>query len=296
MKNLVLLGLTIAAAHAATITVSCVADTTLSGLKDDFVSFQDNNLGAMPWMNVGTTATGYPMRGLMKFDLSDIPLGATINSVAVKLSVVFTPGGPGSTFELHRVLQEWFEGNKGASVQFGEPATEGETTWNDRAFGSAPWAAPGATSSADIVLTPSSTVTMNGLARYVFAATPTLIADVQTWANNPSSNYGWLINSASPASQTARRIGSRESGSATAPTLEITFTPPAPLEPRITSFDFSVAGVTLTWTGGSAPYRIARADNINGPWTFVTPTTSATTATAPLGAVNGFYRVAGNAP
>jgi len=295
MKKLMVIGTCLlltpfmSASRADTLTVPCIADTALEGF--DFS--QVYNAGKAESNNVGQTGLGgnASMRGLMKFDLSDIPGGATITGVKVNVFVVFTPpGGATATFELHRVLQEWFEGNKGAGSLSGEPADTGETTWAQRITGVADWGAPGATSSDDINLVASSTVSIGAPSHYTFPSTLALVADVQAWMNNPASNFGWLMNAPVTPIQSAKRFGTRESSPATQPTLEVTFTAPA-AELKITSFTPSASGVTLTWTGGAGPYRVQRADSINGPWTFVTPASSATTANAPLGGTIGFYRV-----
>jgi hypothetical protein len=53
-------------------------------------------------------------RGLLRFDLSGIPLGSTVTSAVVRLTVVKVPGtgGVNSTFDLFRLQAGWGEGNK----------------------------------------------------------------------------------------------------------------------------------------------------------------------------------------
>ena len=91
------------------------------------------------------------------------------------------------------------------------PATVGEATWNARfAFTTNAWGFPGASN--DYAPAVSSSTSVFGEADFpLFASTPQLVGDVQTWVNNPGLNFGWLLKSESESIQkTARRFGSRE--------------------------------------------------------------------------------------
>ena len=84
-----------------------------------------------------------------------------------------------------------------------------------------------------------------------------LVADVQAWINNPSSNFGWLLISENEVSpETARRFGAREDPthapvltiSYSLPSLSVTIQPPSQTVP---------VGGTATFTAnatGSAPF------------------------------------------
>lgn len=200
-----------------------VADTTL------FEDAPDNNLGATATLIAGTTATGFRNRALVKFDLAGIPANATITSAALTLNVVKAGSGPGSTFDLHFMLQDWGEGS-GTGNQ-GTPANTGEATWNNRFHPSTPWNSPGATADADYVATISATNFMDGAGSYTFVSTPGLVSDVQAWLNHPGNNFGWILISEDEMDlATARRIGSREDPNNT-PVLTVQYTVPAPPVP-----------------------------------------------------------------
>src|SRR6476660_8457206 len=101
-----------------------VADTALLETNPDF------NLGGTNPILAGTTANGPRSRALFRFDLSQIPTGATINSATFTIQVTNKNGlGVGSDFTLHRLLKSWGEGM--GSFLAGAPATEGEATWNN---------------------------------------------------------------------------------------------------------------------------------------------------------------------
>jgi len=197
---------------AATILLQPVADTTLVEIAPD------NNMGATLFVNAGTAGSaGLRNRGLFKFDFTAIPAHSKIVSAAITLEVTKAPdsGGQSSSFALHRVLHAWGEGDKDSTEKpspgFGLPATVGEATWNARfAFTTNAWGFPGASN--DYAPAVSSSTSVFGEADFpLFASTPQLVGDVQTWVNNPGLNFGWLLKSESESIQkTARRFGSRE--------------------------------------------------------------------------------------
>jgi hypothetical protein len=55
-----------------------------------------------------------------------------------------------------------------------------------------------------------------------------MIADVQGWLDDTSTNFGWLLRGSEAGLQTAKRFDSREvSNPSNRPELTIEFTPPA---------------------------------------------------------------------
>src|ERR1041385_8463803 len=126
---------------AATASLTPSADTTL------WRSDANNNLGANTDFVAGTTRSLQRSRGLLLFNIAGaIPVGATINSVTLTLTVVkvSNSGGAGSTFELHRVLQSWGEGDN--TTRRGSAANANEASWNNRFAPSTPWSIAGAAS------------------------------------------------------------------------------------------------------------------------------------------------------
>lgn len=88
--------------------------------------------------------------------------------------------------------------------------------------GSALWSNPGG----DFAPTPSASLTIVGTkvgVPYTWLSTPALVADVQGWLGNASTNHGWLLlNTDETSSQTFRAFYSREFGTVTSrPVLEI---------------------------------------------------------------------------
>ena len=216
---------------AATIRFQPVADTTLVEIAPD------SNMGATWFLNAGTAgSSGLRNRGLYQFDFSSIPAHSKIKFAAVTLEVTREPsgGGPSSSFALHRMLKSWGEGDKNStevgSPGLGFPASTNEATWNARfAFTTNTWTFPGASN--DFAAAVSSSTVVYGVALFpFFDSTPQMIADVQSWLNDPPSNFGWLLKTESESTaRTARSFGSREFAGIdtnSPPYLEVEFIPP----------------------------------------------------------------------
>lgn len=280
-------------ARGATLVVPASEDTTIFELNPTF-NMGTALLGAGA-INQLSPETGAParMRALLRFDLSAIPVGSTITSAQMRVTVVRVPSAidpPASAFGLHRVFKPWGEGTKGGAL-----ASNGEATWMAPKHPSPLWSAEGAGDAADASPTISSSVDIDGLGSYTFASTPALVADVQNWVADPGANFGWMMRSAAEnEQQSARRFASRESLS-DKPTLTVGYELPPP-ELRIQQFELREQGMFISWTGGKGPYRIESAESIFGPWTPVTAASSETQATAPAGAAFAFYRVVSVAP
>jgi hypothetical protein len=201
--------------EAATTTLAPVADTTLQS------AFPGNNIGGEGSLWVGGRRQGGAARALLRFDLSSIPAGSTINSVTLTLSVTRTPsGGVSSLFDVHRVLEAWGEGNNDSGGR-GTPADANEATWNNRLAPGTAWTTAGGSFAPAV----SASRSIGGDGAYTFSSTATLVSDVQGWVNNASGNFGWELVSASEFTPTTiRRIGSRTAGGS-APSLLINYTP-----------------------------------------------------------------------
>jgi hypothetical protein len=196
---------------AATVTLRPVADAEMRQRSPTTVLPSGNTIVSG---TLGSLAGFEIRRGVFRFDLAgQIPAGAVINSVTVRMVAVFKiPNGPAnSTFSLRRVLASW---------------AENQVTWNSRLSG-VPWAAPGALNSADVAAAASSSAFVTTLGTYTFPSTPALIDDVQGWLNNPANNFGWLLHTESESvPKTARHFGPRENA-ANAAQLIINYTIPS---------------------------------------------------------------------
>jgi hypothetical protein len=241
------------------IALTPVADTTL------FEFVPDNNVGAQHFLEAGladVSGSLKRLRGLVRFDLSQIPTNAIISNAALRVTVVLANTNPYPEYlELHRLLQPWTEGNKSGGTDdtgpLGAAATAGESTWNHRQYPSAAWAAPGGSNGMDFVNISSGFTLVYSVSNYTFTG---LAADVRQWVTNSAGNFGWMLK---PTIETsligggARRFGSREHGS-NAPVLTVTYGVPRPIISTSSPLPTGTAGVfysvTLNASGSPGPY------------------------------------------
>lgn len=173
----------------------------------------------------GRVVAGARRRSLIEFDIAGaVPPGATIDSVELQLHMSRTNVGAGpraTTF--HRVLIDWAEGptDPTGNEGFGDTAANGDATWFDRVYPVTPWSSNGG----DYVGSPSSTsVSVNNIGFYNWPSTSQLVADVQGWLDDPSTNHGWALITSESGAPTAKRFDSRHfPESARRPKLTITF-------------------------------------------------------------------------
>jgi hypothetical protein len=113
-------------------------------------------------------------------------------------------------FHLHRLLQDWGEGDKEGSRpgNNGAPATTGECSWNSRRTDIADWTTPGAVEDAEPLA--SATAFVAGTGSYAWTNAG-VMNDVKFWTEQAAQNFGWLIICSDELTpMTARKFGSRE--------------------------------------------------------------------------------------
>ena len=77
----------------------------------------------------------------------------------------------------------------------------------------------------DFAATASAATNVAGVGDYSWSS-PTLIGDLQSWLDTPTSNFGWLLLGDETANQTVKRFDTRENVEAAfRPTLTIEYTP-----------------------------------------------------------------------
>jgi hypothetical protein len=198
-------------------------------------------------------------RGVIAFDVAgNIPAAATITNVTLTLSMSKTTAGA-QTVALHRALADWGEGTsvgQGGGGGQGGPSTPGDATWIHTFYDDSLWATAGG----DFSATPSATQSVSGLGFYTWGSTAGMVADVQSWLDSPSTNYGWVVKGNEGAARTAKRFDSRQNSNTNArPTLTITYTPPAPAAPAaLAATDITSSSFTANWNLvlGAVDYRL----------------------------------------
>jgi hypothetical protein len=212
-----------------------LADTAVVGSAKDnsiieilFVDPSSNGMG--DGMFAGRSGVPHIARAVMAFDLTAIPAGSTITSVSLQLHLVMAAqlGPDEQTQSLHRMLGDWGEG---ASVGFGgtgAPAQPGDATWLHSFFPDQYWTNEGgdfdpAISASTLI----GTIEPDGIPVPYSWSSPQLVADVQTWVNDPTGNFGWMLRGNELEEYTSRRYATREHlDLAIRPMLTVEFAPP----------------------------------------------------------------------
>ena len=241
--------------QAETIVLNPVADTFITE------RFPTQNQGGGQDLVCGTQgamASFAKNRALFKFDPgTSIPQGAMINSVRFTLTVTQVPIlSANSRFELRRVLRPW---------------DVNQATWALRLAPDIAWGELGGELNTDYSATVSGAAVLEeDVGSYLFDSTAAAAADVQSWLDDPASNFGWiLITSQETTAYTARRIASADS-SVDLPQLEVDYTPPP--TPRIASVSLKDGTFSLRFTTEpSYCYAVQYRNSVSaGPWSTLT--------------------------
>lgn len=163
-------------------------------------------------------------RGLIAFDIaSNIPPGSTIHNVTLTLYMSRSKGSKPHTVGVHTALSDWGESTShaGGKEGAGGNAATGDATWIHTFYDTQSWTTPGG----DYAPTPSATVSVGNYVHYNWSSLE-LVADVDMWVNDPSSNFGWVLVGDETDNTTAKRFNSRTSADVSLrPKLTIDYTP-----------------------------------------------------------------------
>ncbi len=199
---------------------------------DIFGDSTSNADGAGPFMRAGATSGGAARRALVQFDLTTIPAGSTIT--AATLTLYSSTGANNNTattpVKIYKITQSWSEGPSatgtvaGGGGGSGTAAVAGDVTWIRRTYNSTSWTTPGGTHAATESATTNVPET-SGPRNWTGAQ---VLADVQAWYANSSTNFGWILIGDENNDQSARRFSTRQhTTSSQRPVLSVTYTPPA---------------------------------------------------------------------
>lgn len=211
-------------AYAVTRTLTAVRDNTLY---EDTAPAAARSNGAGTRIFAGRTGEGTNSirRALIAFDPSGaaIPSGAVIVSAELTLQMNMSNAGA-EDVSIHRVLANWGEGGSvaGAGQGVGAPAQPNDATWFHTFFDGSFWSLPGG----DFSASPSATESVGGNGSYTWGSTAQMVADVQSWVDNSSTNFGWMLVGNEFSQPSAKSFDSRESGGG--PVLVVTFNAPVP--------------------------------------------------------------------
>lgn len=211
--------------------------TTLSSaalIKDTTLfSESENSNGLGSHFFAGSASTVGIRRAFLSFAInaSTLPNGAYVTSASLLLYVNQQAQTPvAGDFNLHKATASWDEGASNSDFQsgpgYGILAGIGDATWKLRQVttvgtppmgeedpGSPPVGNAWGTIGGDFILTPSATVSISSTGAVTFTNAQ-LAVDVQSWIDNPPSNYGWCLRGPENDLLVARRFTSRNSTNA----------------------------------------------------------------------------------
>ncbi|NUQ62708.1 MAG: tandem-95 repeat protein, partial [Pirellulales bacterium] len=148
---------------------------TYAGTRDTRINAErpDNNYGLSDFVRVD--GAPFVVDALLRWDLTAIPAGSPVHSVAMTLDILDQSPG---TYEIYALKRDW---------------VEGEATWNNASAGN-PWAVAGASGASDRGTAVLGLVTAASLGPAVIEWTAAGKAQVQSWINDPASNFGIVIH------------------------------------------------------------------------------------------------------
>jgi hypothetical protein len=140
-----------------------------------------------------------------------------ITAASLSVNMSRSPTNTAYVVELHKLLADWGEGTSIAPGEEGDgaPATANDATWRHRFFDTIFWTTQGG----DFSATVSASQSVGGTGHYTWSSAQ-MVADVQSWLDNPASNFGWLVLGDETAIATAKRFDTRESASPPMLTIE----------------------------------------------------------------------------
>jgi hypothetical protein len=173
----------------------------------------------------GVAGNGFVHRALIHFTLPDtIPADANITSAVLVMNrSTVAPNGNEKPIRLFKVTSDWGEGASDApsGEGAGAEAEENDATWVYRFYDSEEWDREGGDFESRALATwessPSTTPT--------WGSTEEMIADVQSWLDDPSSNFGWMLRGDENADRSSNRFDSKDNfREENWPVLTITYT------------------------------------------------------------------------
>jgi hypothetical protein len=224
-----------------------------------------NNYGVAESLFIGSNDTDDEMRSLVQFDLSTVPVSATVGAAWESLDCWYQTTTDTMNAAVYPLLVPWFEGAKDNAAPDGG---QDGSTWDLRnANGSVSWGAVGSLAGTDYVLTPTNVISITGTGTFTWNVT----SDVQAWASGTITNYGHLFRNPDEATGTTKKYFWSATGADVSlrPRLTISYTVPGGLASSAyyvakTGSDISGTGtLTNPWlTIGKAAGEVAPGNTV----------------------------------
>jgi uncharacterized protein YjdB len=244
--------------------------TGYAGSTDTYLSENNpsSNLGASAELRSdGDAGGGLEDRALLRWDITQIPVGAVVKSAHLNITI---NNSSGNTYHIYGLNRAW---------------TENQVTWNQAATGT-PWEIAGASGPLDRDGTLLGMIPVTATGTIGATLNDDGVAAVQSWVNNPSSNAGLIV----VATGGGDGVYFRSSEYATAgerPRLTVSYDPPATNTPP----QFGVDPIVKSDAEHDSPYSDTLAGTATDadfdPLTYAYVSGPAWLAVAPSGALSG---------
>jgi hypothetical protein len=168
--------------------------------------------GAGQHFFAGMNGTSEVRRGILQFDLSEVPEGSQIESVQLHLYMNRSASSEVIDIKLFEVQKSWGEGSSvgtdgGRGEGRGGDATDGDATWEHTFYPDELWDNAGG----DFDDVEISTAAVDGtLGTYMWESTPEFVALAQKWLDSPAENHGLIVRGDEVTSGSAKRFSSRQ--------------------------------------------------------------------------------------
>jgi hypothetical protein len=209
--------------HAqTTVVLNASADNTI------YQNFPANSNALGQNFFSGNNGGNSPRRALLKFNIAAVvPSGAVITAVTLTLNCNVSRA-IADNVSLYKLTTDWGEGTSNAAASGdggGAAATTNDATWPNSFFPASSWI----TSGGDYTATASASTSIPSTGFFIWSAAG-MVADVQNWLNNPTTNFGWILLCNETTAATARRFASRENATVSnRPSLSITYSTVLPV-------------------------------------------------------------------
>ncbi len=168
---------------------------------------------------------------LLKWDLSSLPAGSTIQSATITLEIFDVSP---DTYEIYEMQQDW---------------VEDEANWNQYRTGDS-WQTEGAEGAPDRGLDVLGTILASDVGPLMITLSDSAVSVIEKWIADPSVNYGFILQNYTSADN-GIDFDSRETSNVRyRPKLTLTFAPPG-------SNQLPVARFTASPTSGNLPLSVA---------------------------------------
>lgn len=193
--------------------ITFAEETTLIPIKDNTI-IEDapnlsNGMGLFFYAGrIGNNGGNTVRRGLIAFDLSTIPANAVVESATLELQLFnIGAGASDGIITLHKLLSDWGESDSLSTGGVGDGAEPGDATWDNTFHPDQLWNVPGG----DFIKSASASQATPFSGSHTWGPTQQLTSDVQSWIDQPETNFGWLVLGDESGSRTTRAFASRQS-------------------------------------------------------------------------------------